>query len=60
MVSSREKMMKPDEAIFRLILEKYALNPEKTLFIDDSAQNVQAARNVGLNTWHYTGWKDYK
>ena len=59
-VSSREKMMKPDEAIFRLILEKYALNPEKTLFIDDSAQNVQAARNVGLNTWHYTGWKDYK
>lgn len=57
-VSSRVKMMKPDDAIFRLILEKYALNPEETLFIDDSAQNVQAARRAGMEGWHYTGWMD--
>lgn len=59
-VSAREKVAKPDTAIFRLILEKYALRPEETLFVDDSAANIEAARKMGLITWHYQGWQEMK
>ncbi len=53
-VSAREKMVKPDDAIFQKILKKYALKPEKTLFIDDREENVESAARNGLMTWHYT------
>lgn len=52
-VSSREKMKKPDERIFRLIAKRYAIVPEETLFIDDRADNIAAAARVGYKTWHY-------
>ena len=34
-VSGQERMAKPDEAIFRLMLERYGLDPERTVYIDD-------------------------
>lgn len=52
-VSSREKVKKPDERIFHLITERYALSPEKTLFIDDREDNIAAAQQAGFQTWHY-------
>ena len=52
-VSAREKMVKPDEAIFRLLVERYGLDPEKTLFIDDLENNIRGAQRIGLMTWHY-------
>ena len=39
---------KPDPAIYRHLIEAYALEPASTLFIDDSSRNVDAARAVGL------------
>ena len=54
-VSSREKVCKPDPAIFGLIIERYGIQPEKTLFIDDSLANVQTAAALGFKTWHYFG-----
>ena len=53
-VSGREKMWKPESGIYRLMEERYALTPEKTLFIDDSYANIVAAANRGWQTWHYT------
>lgn len=53
-VSAREKLVKPDPAIFRLIAQRYALDPEKSLFIDDIVENTLGAREVGFHTWHYT------
>lgn len=52
-VSSREKVCKPDPAIFTLLAERYGLNPKDTLFIDDSLPNTQAAAALGFKTWHY-------
>ena len=54
-VSSREKVCKPDERIYRLLQERCALNPQDTLFIDDAAANVEAAARLGFHTWHYAG-----
>ena len=48
--SHRVGMRKPDKEIFQLILDQNSLNPEKTLFIDDSPQHIEGAKKVGLHT----------
>jgi 2-haloacid dehalogenase len=53
-VSGDEKMIKPDEAIFLLLLERYALNAEDSIFIDDNFNNIIAAKTLGFHTIHYT------
>jgi 2-haloacid dehalogenase len=47
-VSSAEGLIKPDPRIFRVLLDRYGLDAGRTLFIDDSSVNVQAARGVGM------------
>ncbi len=50
--SCRVRMRKPDKEIFELVIQENNLNPQETLFIDDSIQHVQGAQNVGLNAVH--------
>ncbi len=54
-VSHREKVTKPDPAIFALLMERYGMLPSESLFIDDSFANVQAAEAIGFHIWHYAG-----
>lgn len=42
--------LKPNEAAFTACIEKYNLEPQATLFIDDEAVNTQAAERVGIHT----------
>lgn len=51
--SGLEGVVKPDPAIFRLLLERYGLKAEDCLFIDDSAHNVAGAARLGFNTIHH-------
>lgn len=48
--SHRVGLRKPDPAIFKLLLEQNGLNPEKTLFVDDSPQHIEGAKSVGIQT----------
>ena len=48
-ISGEEHMIKPDEAIFHLLLDRFSLKAEETVFIDDNPANVAAARRVGLH-----------
>ncbi len=50
LVSGREGLAKPDPAIFALAVERFGLDPARTLFTDDSAANVDAAARLGLRT----------
>ncbi|MBW3070238.1 HAD family phosphatase [Actinomyces sp. 594] len=54
-VSGREHLVKPDPAIYHLLLDRYGLTAERTLFVDDSAANVQGARAVGMRAHRFTG-----
>lgn len=47
-VSCDIHVIKPDEKIYRHILEKYKLNAEECLFIDDIEVNVEGAKKVGM------------
>lgn len=48
-VSGEEKCIKPDEKIYRILLDRYNLVPAETLFIDDNPANVAGARRLGIN-----------
>jgi 2-haloacid dehalogenase len=52
-VSGEVRLAKPDPRIFRLAIERNRLDPSRTLFIDDSLVNVEAARGTGLQAVHF-------
>ncbi|WP_288221528.1 HAD family phosphatase [uncultured Clostridium sp.] len=49
-VSYEEKIIKPEEEIYRLILKRYNLEPSETIFIDDTKANVEGASKLGITT----------
>ena len=54
-VSGEVEKAKPDPAIFGHLERDFGVRPEGAVFIDDVAENVGAARSVGLHGIHYTG-----
>ncbi len=46
--SWEEKCMKPDDAIYRVLLKRYRLTPGKCVFFDDRIENVEGARKAGM------------
>ncbi|GAA0034523.1 HAD family hydrolase [Brevibacterium metallidurans] len=59
-VSGREKLIKPDPAIFALLLDRFDLDPGRTVFVDDLPVNVEAARELGLIGIVFTGAADLR
>jgi len=53
-VSGDEKMIKPNEDIYLLLLERYSLKAEESIFIDDNYNNIIAANTLGFQTIHFT------
>ncbi len=50
--SFQVRLYKPDPAIFEFVLKDSGLIPEETVFIDDYAANIEAAKKFGLQTIH--------
>jgi 2-haloacid dehalogenase len=48
-VSGDEKLVKPDPAIYRLALDRFGLTPGEAVFVDDRAENVEAADALGIH-----------
>lgn len=47
-LSYRDKVIKPDEKIYRLLLSRYGLKAEECVFLDDMPRNVEAAQKLGF------------
>ena len=56
-LSYRDHVVKPYPEIYHLLEERYNLTPEKTVFIDDTAVNIETAINLG---WKGIIYKDYE
>ncbi len=54
-LSGIEQVSKPDVRIYQVLLDRYDLQPETTLFIDDLIENVEAARKLGIEAVQYKG-----
>jgi 2-haloacid dehalogenase len=48
-VSGTEKTRKPFPEIYKLTLDRYGMNAQESLFIDDNLRNVHAATEMGIN-----------
>ena len=53
-VSGTEKLIKPDPKIWEVLLERYHLKPEESVFIDDNPKNIEVAKTLGFITVHIT------
>ena len=45
---------KPETGIFEQVLKENNLNPDETLFIDDSPQHIEGAKKLGIQTYLMT------
>jgi 2-haloacid dehalogenase len=52
-VSGEEKTRKPFPEFYNRLLNRYDVNPAEALFIDDSLRNIEAGKQLGLNTIHF-------
>lgn len=52
-ISGVEKEIKPEPRLFEILIRRYGLNPEKTIFTDDSLPNIKTAEKMGFQAIHF-------
>lgn len=52
-ISCETALIKPEKEIYSLLLERYNLEPEQTMFIDDRKENTDAAAELGIVPFHF-------
>lgn len=55
LVSGKVGLIKPDPAIFRLMLARFGIDPSASIFVDDVPANIEAATAMGLEAVHFRG-----
>jgi 2-haloacid dehalogenase len=53
-VSGDEKVVKPDPAIYRILLDRFGVDPTSSVFVDDRQENVDAAAALGFHAVLFT------
>jgi len=53
-VSGEIGAIKPEPRIYEVLLERFAIDPLRAVFIDDVAVNAAAARAFGIHAIHFT------
>lgn len=48
-LSCEERVLKPNEKIYNILLERYNLDPHDTMFFDDLSENIWGAARCGIN-----------
>lgn len=51
-LSQELNLRKPDHSIFEFVLQQHNLDPQETLFIDDTPENTEAAAELNIHTWN--------
>jgi len=59
-ISGEVGICKPDERVFRHLITTHTIEPETTVFVDDSNVNVEAARGVGMMAIPFTGGRELR
>ncbi len=52
--SYQEHLIKPDYDIYNLLINRFNLNKDETIFFDDKEKNVKAANEVGIKSYVFT------
>lgn len=59
-ISYEVKKIKPEEEIYQLLLERYALIAEECVFLDDREENIEAAKKLGFQVIHFQNYENAK
>ena len=59
-ISSEEKVIKPEEEIYQRLFNRFNLKPEECLFADDRAENIEGGRRVGMEGIVFTDARQYE
>ena len=59
-ISAHERLVKPDPRLFQVLLDRYDLAPEATVFIDDVEANVEAAAALGITAIRFESASDLR
>ncbi|MGN1136146.1 MAG: HAD family hydrolase [Oscillospiraceae bacterium] len=59
-VSHEYHVMKPDPVIYNILLQKYGLAPEESVFLDDREVNIKGAQDCGIKGILFTGYEEAK
>lgn len=51
-VSGTEKLIKPDPKIWEILLQRYQIKVEESVFIDDNFKNIEVAKSLGFICVH--------
>ncbi len=52
-VSGEEKIRKPFKKIYQITMNRFNINPNETIFIDDNLRNIKAARKLNIKGIHF-------
>ncbi len=55
-VSCEERVVKPEAEIYKLLIERFDLDPAESLFVDDRPANLEAAAEHGIQTFLFRRW----
>lgn len=53
-VSGEEKLVKPDPRLYRILIERFDVDPAASVFVDDRVENVDAAAALGFDAVLFT------
>jgi len=53
LVSGEERLKKPDPRIYQLAIQRFGLEPARTLYVDDAEKNITAAAVLGFKTHRF-------
>ncbi|MDN5324432.1 MAG: putative hydrolase of the superfamily [Thermosipho sp. (in: thermotogales)] len=51
-ISSHVKEVKPNVKIYKILVQKYNINPANSLYIDDKVENIETGKKLGFKTIH--------
>ena len=59
-ISSEEKVIKPEAEIYHRLFNRFDLKPEECIFADDRAENIEGGRRVGMEGIVFTDARQYE
>ncbi len=59
-ISGVEKTRKPFPEFYHILLNRYSVNPERSIFIDDNLDNIVAAKAIGIDAIPFVGADDLR
>ena len=51
-LSQEIHLRKPNSEIYNFVLDTHQINPKEILFIDDTKENTESAKKIGIHSWN--------